>query len=142
MTDRALTDKQERFARAYTGEARGNGVRAAGFAGYQGNARNLHANAGRNLANPRVAAFIAGLTAEFNATQRAVLEETCDIAFAEWGEFVEVITKNGIPVHHKLDLTNKVKALELLAKTQGMLTDKVRVEGLPKAIIGIDLEDV
>jgi hypothetical protein len=71
-----------------------------------------------------------------------------DVAFADWREFVTVRThpKTGAQIDVRMDLTNKVKALELLGKYHSLFVEKQevnvnirehRVVGIPQAELDV-----
>jgi phage terminase small subunit len=117
-----LTAKQLRFIAAYLGEAKGNGTAAARIAGY----KDAQQSAYDVKTNLEVRAAIdAQLTAE-TLSAAEVLHHLTDVGMAEWHEFVEVIVnpRTGKTMKVRMDLTNKVKALELLGKFHKLFTDK------------------
>lgn len=127
-----LNDKQERFVLAYIGEARFNGSKAARLAGYS--ERTAAVQAHDLLRKPNVRARIDAFLAEETLTAREVLTELTDIARAEWRDFVEVLkwSKDGEPLLVKMDMSAKVKSLELLGKHHQLFTENVNVSGLIK----------
>lgn len=146
MTDepqRKLTLKQRRFAEHYVGEAHGNAKRAAALAGYNYGSDDSLKQMGYQLRNnPGVAAAIVEMT-EANACSSAqILHELASIAFSPYNEHLEVLMRNGEVIRVKMDLASKVKALELLGKNHKLFTDKVEVEAVQKALIGVNVEDV
>src|SRR5262249_53544012 len=72
------------------------------------------------------------------------LAELTEIAAAPWEKFViEVTNSKGDVVGVRMDLGNKVKALEIIAKAHGLLTTQAQVSGpVLKAIIGGALDQV
>ena len=117
-----LTLKQELFIAAYLGEAHGNATEAARIAGYA----RPHPEGSRLLQNATIAARVSQHVAEKFASADLVLAELTDVALAEWRDFIEVLAydKKGNPVRVKMDLSNKVKALELLGKHHQLFTEK------------------
>ena len=120
-----LTLKQELFIAAYLGEARGNATEAARIAGY----KRPEIQGFENLRKPYIAARVSQHVSEKFANADAVLAELTDVALAEWRDFIEVIAtdKQGNPVRVKMDLSNKVKALELLGKHHQLFTEKQEI---------------
>lgn len=123
---KALTAKQELFIAAYLGEARGNATEAARIAGYA----SPHPEGARLLRNATIASRVKQHVAEKFATADAVLAELTDVAMSPWRDFVEVIArdKTGKPVKVRMDLSNKVKALELLGKHHQLFTEKQEID--------------
>src|SRR4051812_10428967 len=114
MADTALKDKQEAFVLAYIGEARFNASEAARIAGF-GSA----GQAGYELLKkPQIRARIDKYLEAETLNAKEVLAELADIAKAEWKHFitVKVDRKTGEEIEVKMDLSNKVKSLELLGK--------------------------
>lgn len=124
-----LTTKEKAFVLAYIGEARFNATRAATMAGYS--ERTARSQGSEILARPRVAEAVRTALSERSLTSEAVLAELSAIARAPWEEFVTVRThpKTGEVLEVRMDLTAKVRALELLAKAHGLLTDRVQISG-------------
>lgn len=123
---KSLTTRQELFVAAYLGEAHGNATEAARIAGYAKPGAEGH----RLLKNAEIAARVSNHVAEKFADADAVLAELTDVALAEWRDFIEVLAydKQGNPVKVRMDLSNKVKALELLGKHHQLFTDKQVVD--------------
>lgn len=121
-----FTTKQEEFIAAYLGEARGNATQAARIAGYANPAEQGY----QNLQKPHIAARVKQHVAEKFASADAVLAELTDVALADWRDFIEVIArdKTGKPVKVRMDLSNKVKALELLGKHHQLFTEKQEID--------------
>ena len=123
---RKLTLKQERFVNAYLGEAKGNATEAARIAGY----KHPHVAGSQTLANPRIAARVKQDVEKAGITAEAILAELADVGFADWRDFIEVIArdKTGKPTRVRMDLSNKVKALELLGKHHQLFTEKQEID--------------
>ena len=121
-----LTKKQSDFIAAYLGEARGNATQAARIAGYAKPAEQGY----ENLRKPHIASRVKQHVAEKFATADAVLAELADVAMSDWRDFIEVIArdKTGKPVKVRMDLSNKVKALELLGKHHQLFTEKQEID--------------
>lgn len=126
MTDARLTTRQEAFVAAYLGPAKGNATEAARMAGY----KVPRQEGSRLLTNAVIAARVAEHVAQQVATADEVLRELADVAFADWRDFVEVIArdKTGKPVKVRMDLTNKVKALELLGKYHSLFVERQKID--------------
>ena len=124
--ERRLTHKQELFVAAYLGEAHGNATEAARIAGYKS-----PADYGQQLLRKtHIAARVKEKVEEFNVSADRVLQELADVGLSEWRDHVEVLarTQDGKPLRVKMDLTNKVKALELLGKYHQLFTEKQVVD--------------
>jgi phage terminase small subunit len=139
MADNELSTKRKAFIAAYLGDARGNATEAARIAGYA----KPKQEGSRLLSNADIAAQVSQHVAEKFATADDVLKELADVAFADWREFVDVLAydREGRPLKVKMDLTNKVKALELLGKHHQLFADRIdlnvtvrehRVIGVPQ----------
>lgn len=126
MAERKLTLKQETFVAAYLGEAKGNGLEAARIAGYA----IPEASATDNLENPMIRARIEETVRKYTGTAEEVLAELANVGMAPWQEFVEVQSrdKHGRPVKVRMDLTNKVKALELLGKYHQVFVERQQLD--------------
>jgi hypothetical protein len=144
MANGILTTKQEAFIAAYLGVAHGNATEAARMAGY----KTPMQEGSRLLRNAVIAARVSQHVAEVIATADDVLRELADVAFADWREFVTVRThpKTGAQIDVRMDLTNKVKALELLGKYHSLFVEKQevnvnirehRVVGIPQAELDV-----
>lgn len=121
-----LTEKQSAFIAAYLGEARGNATEAARIAGYSRPMQEGY----RLLRNADISARVKQHVAEKFATADAVLAELTDVAMADWRDFIEVIARDkaGKPLKVRMDLSNKVKALELLGKHHQIFTEKQEID--------------
>lgn len=102
-----------------------------------------------NLRNPTLSARISQHTAKAGATADQVLNELASVALAPWTEFVEVLSRDreGRPQKVKMDLSNKVKALELLGKYHSLFVERqeVNVNVREHRVVGIpdgELADV
>lgn len=123
---RPLTTKQELFIAAYLGEARGNATQAARIAGY----KNPEASGKENLRKPPIASRVKEHVAKYVASADDILAELADVGFADWRDFIEIIArdKSGKPVKVKMDLSSKMKALELLGKHHQLYTEKQEID--------------
>jgi len=129
MTEHDLTLKQTLFTQYYLGSAKGNGVEAARLAGYGGDERTLAGIASENLAKPHIAARIRARVEELGITDDALLQELAAVAFSPWQDFIEIDTGRNGKQRVRMDLKDKVRALELLMKHKGMLDSKLTVNG-------------
>jgi len=137
--DGGLTEKQQRFVEAWTGEAKGNGVQAARIAGYKGNEDTLAAVASENLTKPKIRFAIKAATAQvrsaaiatraerqrfFTSMLRDELDEEVVVVVGmgnNMGDHAENVTK-------RVDARARLKAAELLGRMQGDFIDKVEVK--------------
>lgn len=140
-----LSAKQEAFVLAYIGEARFNASKAALIAGYtKARARQT----GHELVrNSDIAARIASELKVMALTSEQVLAEITDVAVADWRDFITVRThpQTGAQIDVRMDLTSKMKALELLGKAHGLFTDRVDISGTLTAqvqLVGVDEGDI
>lgn len=124
--DCKLPDRQREFVEAYIGPARFNATKAAEMAGYKDPGQS-----GYELKKkPEIRARIDERLAEATLSANEVLAELTDVASAEWREFVEIKQdKLGRHLLVKMDLTNKVKSLELIGKHWKLFTDKTEHSG-------------
>ncbi len=142
MAERALTLNQELFIRHFIRVH--NATEAARLAGYKGDDHTLQVRGSELLKHPIIAARISEFVTDVGVSAQDVLSELAEVAFSPWKEHVvEIVDKNGNIVGARIDLKDKVRALELLGKYHKLFTDNVTVGGpVMKAIIGIDLDDV
>lgn len=121
-----LNPQQEMFVAAYLGEAKGNASEAARIAGYKKPGQYGH----QLLKNIQIASRVKQHVADKFASADMVLAELTDVALAEWRDFIEVIArdKTGKPIKVRMDLSNKVKALELLGKHHQLFVDKHEID--------------
>lgn len=143
MTDtlaKPLTYKQERFVEAMIGEANGNLAEAARIAGFKDTRGYPYVL----MQNPAIRARVEKRVDEFAVSSDRILQELADIAYADWKHFIVIKTnpKTGAHIDVKMDLTSKVKALELLGKHKQLFTDKldIDVNHVVRQIVGIDPE--
>lgn len=123
MATGKLTAKQEAFVLAYIGEARFNASKAAAIAGYKDPGQ-----AGYELKKKQeVRARIDSYLEQQSLSAKEVLAELTDVATAEWRDFVEVLARDerGDPIRVKMDLSSKIKSLELVGKHHKLFTDNV-----------------
>jgi phage terminase small subunit len=126
MADRELNPKQEHFVSAYLGDAKGNASEAARIAGYKHEGVAGH----RLLKNVKVASRVKEQTEQYAGQPKEVLDRLHDIATADWREFVEILRydKSGKPIKVRMDLTNQVRALELLGKYHQLFVEKQQID--------------
>lgn len=129
MTEHDLTLKQTLFTQYYLGSAKSNGTEAARLAGYGGDEATLASIASENLAKPHIAARIRARVEERGITDDALLQELAGVAFSPWQDFIEIDTGGNGKQRVRMDLKDKVRALELLMKHKGMLDSKLTVNG-------------
>ncbi len=120
-----LTGKRAVFVTCYVGEARGNGTQAARLAGYEGDDNTLAVTASQLLRNHKVMDAIALRLKPLQITADEVVREISEIAKAPWGEFITVKTKKNGEVDVRMQLSDKLKALELAGKYRGILADVI-----------------
>lgn len=125
VTPENLTGKEISFIDAYFGAARFNGTEAARVARYSGNDNVLAVTASRLLRNPKIVAAVALRFKAMHISADEVIAEISKVARADWGEFVEVKTKNGETVSVQMSLRDKLKALEMAGKNLGILADVI-----------------
>ena len=126
MALETLTPKQRRFADQYLGPARGNATEAARMAGYS-DAEVSGYNCKQNQA---IRAYIDERLNSETLSSAEVLAELTAIARAEWRNFVQERTNyKGETLDSRLDLGDKVKALELLGKYHKLFTEKQEQTG-------------
>ena len=121
-----LTPKQRLFINAYVGTARFNGAEAARQAGYS----DAESSAKHCLKLPAIRARIAEELEARALTKEAVLAELSEVALSEWKHHIQVkLDADGSVIDAKLDLGDKVKALELIGKYHRLFVDKVEHSG-------------
>ena len=125
MADTPLKDKREAFVMAYIGHCRFNATAAAKDAGYAF----PHVEGSRLLKNASVRARVDAYLDAESLSEKEVLAELADIAKAEWKHFITVKTdrKTGEEIEVKMDLSNKVKSLELLGKHYKTFSDNIEL---------------
>jgi len=145
VDERPLTTKEQAFILAYIGRARFNATEAARQAGYS--EKGAKRQGFDNKRNPTIAARIADELKARSLTADEVLAELRDVGTAEWRDFLTIKTdpRTGDVVDVKMDLSNKVKALELLGKAHGIFTDRVDISGSLTSrveLVGITEDDI
>ena len=128
-TTGTLTMRQAAFCAAYLGPCRYNATAAAIEAGYS--ARSAASIGSENLTKPVISARVREVLSAQCLSPDEVRSELRDVATAEWREFLTIKTdpRTGDTVDVRMDLSNKVKALELLGKAHGIFTDRVDISG-------------
>jgi len=124
--DSTLTPKQQSFILHYI--ELGNGVAAARAAGYAGNDNTLRNAASRLLTNANISKSLQEASApaleKAQATINRVLQELAAIAFAPWKDYIKIrYDKEGNVASAKLNLTQKLAALRMLAEYLGMFNN-------------------
>jgi len=138
-----LTPKQRIWLAEYLGGARFNATEAARRAGY----KDAEVSGLDNKQNPVVAARVREVLSAQCLSSDEVLAELRDVATAEWRDFLTIKTdpRTGATVDVRMDLSNKVKALELLGKAHGIFTDRVDISGSLTSrveLVGITEDDI
>lgn len=118
-----LAPKEQAFVNAYLGSARMNASEAARQAGYKG----VHSG-WENLQKPHIRARIDEILNAESMSAAEVLHHLRDVGGSEWRDHVEIQQdKLGRRLRVKMDLSSKVKALELLGKAHKLFTDKQEI---------------
>lgn len=142
-----LTEKQRRFVEAYMGEAAGNAGKAYRLAGYTASTDQTAWTGGCNLLrNTKVQRAIDDLVGAdpLVAGRVEVQRFWSEVMRGKKGERV-VTTMEGVQVvEAEADYRERVKASELLAKTQGQFIERVEHSGpgggaIPLAEVARDL---
>lgn len=125
-----LSVQRRAFVDAYGGPANGNGAEAARIAGYSGNERTLASTASRLLTIDDIQEALADVAKGNPAI--ADKEE----AQAFWtsvfrGEEMNTVidAETGIPIDRPPDMKDRLKASEMLVKSQGGFLDRMKHEG-------------
>jgi hypothetical protein len=118
---RELTLKQRLFIEAYCGRARGNATEAARLANYDGTDVTLATVGCENLRKPQIKDAINDWFDSRAMHPSEITAELSDIGRAEWRNFLTIRYDNeGNTIGAKLNLSDKIKALDLLAKIRRM----------------------
>jgi phage terminase small subunit len=121
---RKLTPKQEAFVLAYIGEARFNASRAAEVAGYKDPGQAGYILKKKEEIRSRIDDYLN--TVALSSTE--VLAELTDVATADWRDFLTIRRdKDGEILDVRMDLSAKIKSLELLGKNHKLFTDRLDV---------------
>ena len=119
-----LSVRQQAFIHAYLGEARLNATEAARIAGY----RDPEQAGYENRRKQEVRARIEERLAESALAAAEVLAELAAVARMDWREALQVrVDGRGEVVEARLELRDKVRALELLGKAHGLFAERVQV---------------
>lgn len=127
-----FTLKEQRFVSAYLGIAAGNATEAARIAGYSAKSEGvLRKEASRIVAKPHIRAHIDAVLMAEAMTPAEILHELRDVGTAEWRDFITVRTnpKTGETIEVRMDLSAKMKALELNGKYHKMFVDRTELDG-------------
>lgn len=118
-----LTEKQRRFVEAYMGVARGNATEAARLAGYSGGDNALGVRGSELLRNSKVMRAIAERTkSDPLVLGREELQQF-------WSR---VLTAKELDAGDEPAMKERLRASELLARSQGVFVDRVEVEDGPE----------
>ncbi|MCA1668302.1 MAG: terminase small subunit [Thermomicrobia bacterium] len=122
-----FTTKEKRFINAYLGPAAGNASEAARLAGYKDGGEFGY----RLLKKVEIRAHIDAVLMAEAMTPAEILHELRDVGTAEWRDFITVRTnpRTGETVEVKMDLSAKMKALELNGKYHKMFSEKMELSG-------------
>jgi phage terminase small subunit len=137
--DRPLTARQQAFVVAFTGEAKGNATRAAVLAGYQGGERACAVMGCKLVRNANILAAIEQANAEVKSAAIADRQERQEfytkVLRGEEDEEVLMTVSAGQAMgscvereRKQVSARDRLKAAELLAKTQGDFITKVEIE--------------
>lgn len=122
ITTRNLTERQRMFIRHYTGDAKFNASKAALMAGYS--KRSAYSSGNDNVNNPLIKAAID--------QQITIQAERIDVDVEEIvKELSKLAFPSPIPGVKPVSDNNRLRALELLAKYKGMLTERYVIEPPP-----------
>lgn len=124
-----LSAKQEMFVLAYVGRASFNAAEAARQAGYS--ARTADRQGSRLLKNAEISARVREMLEATALSSAEILAHLAAIATAPWSDFVteRYHPRTGEVIERRMDLSAKVRALELLGKHHQLFTDKVNITG-------------
>ena len=146
MNEHNLTNKQFLFSEHYIQTS--NATLSARLAGYSGKDDASFASIGsRLLRNDKVRAYLADRYKEFAMSSDEVLMRLANIARASLADYCDEsgtidwkkVAKDSYALKSvkkgsKLEFESKLRALELIGKSQSMFTDKLEVEGGDKPI--------
>jgi phage terminase small subunit len=141
VTTKKLTTKQERFVDALMGAAGGNATEAARLAGYSGSDDTLRQVGSENLTKPHVRAAIdARRAAEPLVWGREELQRFWSEVAS--GKPVEQLTlDDGKVVTAPAAMRDRLKAAELLGKSQALFVERHKHEGSVHAAVTVYLPD-
>jgi phage terminase small subunit len=122
-----LTFKQRNFVDKYI-EHHGNGSKAARESGYAGSNNVMEQIAFKNTSNPYIAAAIQARMEAQGITADMVIAELGRVAFADWKDFVKIkYGRDGHMLEANMDMSSKVRSLELLGKHFRLFADKLDI---------------
>jgi len=124
--ERRLSAKQKRFIEAYCG----NATDAARLAGYKGNAVTLGAVGDENLKKPRIAAAIK--VREDNRLLKTIANRE------ERQQFWTSVLRDEI-TDDPQNMKDRLKASELLGKSEGDFLDRTQISQDPDNPVGISI---
>ena len=150
-----LTPKQFLFCEYYI-QTR-NGTLSAGLAGYKGDANALAAIASQNLRKPKIIAYLKERYAEVCMDSDEVLALLAKLARATVADYTnrgggidwEKVREDGYAIksikhnvgkNSVLQIEDRMKALELIGRSQAMFTDKLEVKDWREELRKHDLE--
>ena len=130
-----LSPKQKRFCEEFVID--NNGFASAERAGYN------KKYSWELLKKEEVQAYIAFLNADMRnsriASAQEIKERLTRIARGESDE--EIVTPRGEKVLKGTDIKDRIKALELLGKTEALFTDRIEQDTTFTFVVDIDMED-
>jgi phage terminase small subunit len=133
----ALPPKRRAFVLAYCGEAAGNAAEAARKAGYRGDSRR---EGSRLLTHADVRAAVEAMRTPALAEQVSVIAELRAMwASIARGEIDDVAIIGGGPVNVPASLAVRMKATELLGKSEGAFLERREVSGPNGAAVVVKL---
>jgi len=137
-----LTPRQRQFVDAYVGKARFNATQAAIQAGYSPKTAGQKGHELKNI--EAIRARIDEVLEAHTITSTEVLRELTDVGMRGLHEFIEITRydKDGNPIAAKMDASAKMKALELLGKSQRLFSDRVEHTGADGGPISITTVEV
>lgn len=121
-----MTTKQTLFVEAYIGPAKGNATEAARMAGYSGNSATLAQVGHENLRKPEIASLVEARLAAAQMEAHEMIAELTRVARLQ----------SSLPAM----VACKVRALEILAKFHGLLSEKLLIQ-LDRQAIERELEE-
>lgn len=120
-----------------------NATKAAQLAGYDGDYDSLSVTASRLLSSAKIRNAIESYFKSRHLSPDGVLAELSDIASSPWKDHVEVkYGENGEVIQANLRLSDKIKALELTGKAQGMFADRSESVNINIDLSGNDLASI
>lgn len=150
MAARPLTLRQELFVEYLLGEARFDRVKAAKMAGYSGSPESLRQQAYRLCRDAEVRSRIRERVEAITGDTTAILSELWQVASAPVESFM-VVTREALydqdgnllrGAQVRQDYSAKVRALELLMRAAGMLSDRPKADVTVKALVGVDISRI